>query len=274
MTQIAHRNVSDNFPHLRFDRPWRLLTSDSHGDLAQLAQLATFDEQLLERVIRGDRGPCLSINRSPRCLVTTVRESRMSNFEEACRKLAEQGWPVIVRCTGGSCVPQGPGVINFSMIHPRIRGWSLEDGYKVLCEFLIHFLASYGLVSTTGESPGSFCDGRYNLQVGGQKLVGTAQRWAGGTRENAAVLAHACLLVDMDLCEATEKINTLYRLCGNPQQFTAKSCTTLHDCLGKPEQKPSADFIAGVERRLVAMARDYFNPIRTIHKPAANPSGS
>ncbi|MDT8443358.1 MAG: hypothetical protein RQ722_03615 [Desulfuromonadales bacterium] len=253
---MTHRNVSDNFPHLRFDRPWRLLTSDELGDLAQCA---TFDEQLLERVIRGVSGPCLSINRSSQCLVTTVRESRMTNFEEACRMLAEQGWPVIVRCTGGSCVPQGPGVINFSMVHPKIRGWYLEDGYKVLCEFLTQFLASYGLLATTGESPGSFCDGRYNLQVGGQKLVGTAQRWAGGSRENAAVLAHACLLVDLGLFEATEKINSLYRLCGNPQQFTAKSCTTLRDCLGKPDQRSSADFLAEVEQRLVAMAGDYFS---------------
>ena len=253
---MAKPNISSNFPHLRFDQPWTLRDFDGRGDLHRCV---TFDERLLDHVGKKEIGPCLCIYRVPQCLVTTVRESRMSNFAQACRALASDGWPVIVRCTGGSCVPQGPGVINFSIIHPRIRGWYLDDGYKLLCDFLAHFLASYGLTVTTGEIPGSFCDGRYNLQVGGQKLVGTAQRWAGGSRDNASVLAHACLLVDTNLAEATEKINTLYRLCDNPQQFTLKSCTTLLDCLGGPGDQTSAEFVSDVERRLTATAKDYFN---------------
>lgn len=253
---MAAPNININFPLLRFDQPWRLQSFPMHDDSARRV---TFDERLLDQVSNGESGPCICINRAPQCLVTTVRESRMTHFEASCRALASQGWPVVIRCTGGSCVPQGPGVISFSIVHPKLRGWSLDDGYKVLCDFLAHFLASYGLSAVTGASPGSFCDGRYNLQVGGQKLVGTAQRWAGGSREQAAVLAHACLLVDMDLVEATEKINTLYRLCGNPQQFTPESCTTLRDCLGEPGQQFSAEFVTDVERRLTAMAKDYFN---------------
>jgi len=254
---MANPDINNNVSLLQFDQPWELTTFDEHGDLARWA---TFDELLLDHVIKGKSGPCFCINRAPRCLVTTVRESRMTNFKESCRELAEQGWPVIVRCSGGSCVPQSPGVINFSIVHPKVRGWYLENGYKLLCDFLTHFLASYGLTAITGESPGSFCDGRYNLQVGGQKLVGTAQRWAGGSRKQAAVLAHACLLVDMDVVEATEKVNTFYRLCGNQQQFTAESCTTLRNCLEGSIQQSSAEFVSDVERCLTSMARDYFNP--------------
>ena len=65
----------------------------------------------------------------------------MSNFEAAQQVLAAQGWPVIVRCTGGSCVPQGPGVINLAVIHPKVKGWHLEDGYQLLCALLREFLA-------------------------------------------------------------------------------------------------------------------------------------
>lgn len=182
----------------------------------------------------------------------------MANFEQACLASAAQGWPVLVRCTGGSCVPQGPGVINFSVVHPKLKAWTLDDGYRLLCEFLKYFLASYGLAASFGEVPGSFCDGRYNLQIGGKKLVGTAQRWAGGSRENAAVLAHACLLVDLDLGEATEKINTLYRLCDNPLQFTVEACTTLRDSLGMHGNQSCDDFVTDVERRMISVAREYF----------------
>ncbi len=249
-------NLSSDFPLLRFDQPWALKIFDGCGDLTRQV---TFDELLLAQVSNGDVGPCLCIKRDPRCLVTTVRESRMANFDAACQELSAQGWPVVVRCTGGSCVPQGPGVINFALIHPKVRGWSLDDGYELLCNLLTSFLTSYGLVATVGEVPGSFCDGRYNLQVGGQKLVGTAQRWAGGSRDNAAVLAHACLLVDLDLVEATEKINTLYSLCGNSQRFTPEACTTLRDCLGGTGQQSCEEFMADVEQRLTALAAAYFN---------------
>jgi octanoyl-[GcvH]:protein N-octanoyltransferase len=249
-------NIGINFPLLRFDQQWQLLTFSGCGDVTRPA---TFDERVLDQVVKGERGPSLCINRASQGLVATVRESRMPTFAASCRALAACGWPVIVRCTGGSCVPQSPGVINFSVVHRKIRGWTLEDGYKLLCDFMGHFLASYGIAATTGEVPGSFCDGRYNLQVDGRKLLGTAQRWAGGNREQAAVLAHACLLVDMDLVEPTEKINTLYRLCGNPLQFKTTSCTTLRDCLGGSNLQSSVEFVADVELRLTNMARDYFN---------------
>lgn len=253
---MLQTNISTNFPALQFAQPWSLKTHDGSGDLASIV---TFDEVLLGEVIRGNLGPCLCIQRDPQCLVATVRESRMPNFESACRVLSAQGWPLIVRCSGGSCVPQGPGVINLSLIHPKVRGWSLENGYQLLCDFLQHFLASFGLAATHGEVPGSFCDGRYNLQVEGQKLVGTAQRWAGGSRENAAVLSHACLLVDLDLVEATEKINALYQICDNPQRFNPDSCTTLRDCLGGAGQQSTKEFMVDVERRLTALAKDYFD---------------
>jgi len=249
-------NITRDYKILRFDQPWTLKSFAGHGDLARQV---TFDEQLLKQVINGESGPSLCIKRDQRCLVTTVRESRMVNFETARQELSAQGWPIVVRCTGGACVPQGPGVLNLSLIHPKVRGWSLEDGYMLLCDLLTSFLASYGLAPATGEVPGSVCDGRFNLQIGGQKLVGTAQRWAGGSRENAAVLAHACLLVDLDLVEATEKINELYRLCGNSQRFTPEACTTLRDCLGEGVQQSSEEFMVGVEQRLTEMVKDFFN---------------
>lgn len=251
---MLNMNISCEFPLLRFERPWVLERFDGSVDMARQA---VYDELLLERVISGENGPTLCIKNSGQCLVATVRESRMPGFEAARKVLAAQGWPVIVRCTGGSCVPLGPGVLSFSVIHPKVCRWHLEDGYRLLCNLLSRLLASYGLATTIGEVPGSFCDGRYNLQAGGKKLVGTAQRWAGGSREQAAVLAHACLLVDVNLAEATEKINTLYRLCGQAQQFDPEACTTVRDCLRGSDLSPE-EFVRDVEQRLAALVSHYF----------------
>ncbi len=240
--------ITNCFPALKLKQPWQLLRPELIGDPETSIR---FDENLLRQVGRGEIGPCLCIKTEPRCLVVTRREARMKNFAQASATLGAEGWPVVVRSSGGSCVPQGPGMLNLSVIHPSIKGWTLEDGYLLLCELLGQLLASYGIEAETGEVPGSFCDGRFNLQIGGKKLVGTAQRWTGGNREQAAVLAHACLLVDLDLPEVTARINQLYSLCDNPQQFDPAACTTLRNTL-PPPQLCSDELVARIEKRLAA----------------------
>ncbi len=247
--------ITHRFPTLKFDQPWQLLRPELISDPETSIR---FDENLLRQVGRGESGPCLCIKTEPRCLVVTRREARMENFAQASATLATEGWPVVVRSSGGSCVPQGPGMLSLSVIHPRIKGWTLKDGYLLLCVLLGQLLASYGIEAETGEVPGSFCDGRFNLQIEGKKLVGTAQRWAGGNREHAAVLAHACLLVDLDLPEVTARINRLYSLCNNPQQFDPAACTTLRKTL-PPSQLSSESFITSVEQQLATQLTKTFD---------------
>jgi lipoate-protein ligase A len=248
--------INHNFPALKFDQPWQLIRPEPIRDPEASIR---YDEILLQRVGRGEIGPCICIKVEPHCLIVTRREARMTNFAQACTTLASQGWPVVVRCSGGSCVPQGPGMLNLSLIHPRLKSWTLEDGYLLLCELFSRLLTSYGIEAESGEVTGSFCDGRYNLQSGGKKLVGTAQRWTGGNREQAAVLAHACLLVDLDLPEATDKINQLYRLCSNPQRFDPAACTTLRNLQQPRSQLERETFVASVEQRLAALICESFN---------------
>ncbi|WP_156827039.1 lipoate--protein ligase family protein [Geopsychrobacter electrodiphilus] len=247
--------VTELFPLVHFDRPWQLLRPAAITD--PVASIR-FDDDLLQRVGSGELGPSLCIRQGPQSLAVTKRESRMPNFALAAETLALQGWPLVVRSSGGSCVPQGPGIINLSLIHPRLKNWTLEDGYRLVCHLLEGLLATYGLHAETGEVPGSFCDGRYNLQVGGQKLVGTAQRWAGSNREQAAILVHACLLVDLDLDAATSQINHLYRMCSNPLQFDPAACTSLRQCLENPAFVSPDVFITEVEERLARLLLESF----------------
>jgi len=239
---------------LQFDRPWQLLRP---APIADPVDSIRFDEELLHRVGSGELSPCLCLKQDPQCLAVTKREARMENFCQAAKAMAGQGWPLVVRSSGGSCVPLGPGIINLSLTLPRLKNWKLEDGYLLICHLLERLLKTYGLHAETGEVPGSFCDGRYNLQVGGQKLVGTAQRWAGSNREHAAILVHACLLVDLDLPLATARINHLYRLCDNPVQFIPAACTTLRQCL-PPSPLSRELFVSGVEGRLAQQIMTLF----------------
>ncbi|MCZ6829033.1 MAG: hypothetical protein O7F73_05510 [Gammaproteobacteria bacterium] len=248
MSGIAKLTLPD------LQQPWQLEidTGIATADNSFGARVA-YDERLLEQVAAGEKAPTIRIWRNRQCLVATVKESHKSGFEAACSASALENWPVAVRRTGGTCVPHGPGVLNLALVYPRPLDveWSMEDSYKLLCAPLQRLLESYALEVETGEVPGSFCDGKFNLQVDNRKLVGTSQRWKGNPAlAGSVILSHACLLVDLDLLEATARINQFYRLCGYAQQFDPFACATLRECTAGPAKPFSAEFVEQVTERL------------------------
>ena len=74
-------------------------------------------------------------------------------------------------------------------------------------------LQEYGIAAVTGAARGSFCDGRYNVLVGGRKIAGTAQRRV-ERRGGGALLAQATLLVAPDLELITRVVSAFYAVGG------------------------------------------------------------
>ncbi len=149
------------------------------------------------------------------------------------------GWPaaarahrVQVRASGGGVVPQGPGLLNLSLV------WRADaDGnagapsgteaiYRALCGELAAALARLGIAAAPQAVEGSFCDGRFNLAIAGRKLVGTAQSWrrvAGTT----VVLAHAVIVVDADPQALTEAANAFELDLGSGRRYHAEALTSV-----------------------------------------------
>lgn len=248
-------SVFQQFPQLKFAGGWQMLRPDFEAD--PLAWIAA-DLGLMQQLLDQNYAPLVCVSRAPQCLVVTRREARMPGFARATEILGARGWPLVVRGSGGSCVPQGPGVLNLSLIYPRPPHWRLEDGFLLLCQLLGDFLRTYGLQAETGEVPGSFCDGRYNLQIDGRKLVGTAQRWA-GTRRHPGVLCHACLLVDPALDAATAQLNSFYQQCQSPRQFIPNASTSLRQCLKVSAAVSLSQLMDEVENRLCTQLAHAFN---------------
>ncbi len=149
------------------------------------------------------------------------------------------GWPaagapdaghgqVHVRATGGGVVPQGPGLWNLSLLWPAPSATPVDtDGlYTALCAELTAALARLGLVAVPQPVAGSFCDGRYNLAVGGSKLAGTAQAWrrVGG---QPVVLAHAVLIVDADPRALTQRANDFEAAIGSDRRYRSEALTSI-----------------------------------------------
>jgi hypothetical protein len=140
---------------------------------------------------------------------------------------AERAHPVQVRVSGGGVVPQGPGVVNLSLVwRADIKAPTATDAvYLALCDRLCRAFATLGVATSAQAVAGSFCDGRFNLAAAGRKLVGTAQSWRriGG---RSVVLAHAVVIVSADPFALTAAANAFERDLGSGREYRADALTS------------------------------------------------
>ena len=172
---------------------------------------------VLDRVADGELPPTLLLWRAPRALVVPRSTAHLPRFADAAALSARDGWPVIVRESGGGIVPLAPGVLSVALAFtaPAIQ---IEAGFRTLCTPLVAALGELGVTATIGSVPGAFCDGAYNVVVDGRKIAGTAQRWKKGRSPSGertdVALAHAMLLVQADLAELVGAVDAFAARCG------------------------------------------------------------
>lgn len=153
---------------------------------------------------------------------------RLPLFAAACDRWAARGLPVQVRASGGGLVPQGPGVLNLTLVWPAETVAALDIGgiYRALCSELAAALARLGIMVSTQAVEGSFCDGRYNLAVDGRKVVGTAQSWR-RIAGRQVVLAHAVIVVDADPQALTGEADAFEREIESGRHYRAEALTSV-----------------------------------------------
>ncbi|KTC47926.1 lipoate--protein ligase [Pseudomonas fluorescens ABAC62] len=175
---------------------------------------------------------------SDQALVMPRRLSRLPAFEIASQVSAAAGWPVLLRETGGEPVPQSAATVNIALVYapPRSEGdqGRIETGYQRLCQPICDMLSELGGAASVGEIEGAFCDGRYNVNLNGRKMVGTAQRWrqSGG---RPVGLVHGALLLDNDREALIGAVNRFNQACGLDQRVRADSHIALHEAFPAPD---------------------------------------
>lgn len=171
---------------------------------------------------KGDDGPCLLVWQSEQALVVSRSDQRLPNFARAKEHMAAQGWPVVLRRSGGTAVPQGPGMLNVTwMTDPGEGPSGLRRDYERFVDVLIKGLTPLTLNLSIGANPGSWCDGDFNLQCDGLKVGGTAQRRAG-----SRVMCQLALAVSMPNTNLVDAVNAFYEAAGSEfrAEPTASTC--------------------------------------------------
>ncbi|MFH0023956.1 biotin/lipoate A/B protein ligase family protein [Pseudomonas fluorescens] len=199
------------------------------------------EQDLLASVCAGDAEfGLLFWQPSDRALVMPRRLNRLPGFDHACEVSAAAGWPVLLRETGGEPVPQSAATINIALVYapPRSEGDlnRIETGYRRLCDPICQLLDELGGTSSLGEIDGAFCDGRFNVNLDGRKMVGTAQRWRqsqGGQRPVG--LVHGAMLMDDERESMVAAVNRFNEACGLEQRVRAQSHIALHEKFNAPQ---------------------------------------
>lgn len=218
------------------------------------------EQDLLAAVCKGEKQHGLLFwQPTDRALVMPRRMSRLEGFEAACTELAVAGWPVLLRETGGEPVPQSAATINIALVYvaPRSEGdhGRIEKAYERLCLPLCEVLREWGGLASVGEIEGAFCDGRYNVNLNGRKLVGSAQRWRQGLGgKRPVVLVHGALLLDNERESMVAAVNRFNECCELEQRCRADSHIALHEVV------PQAPLLARLEQAysqvIAAIERD------------------
>jgi lipoate-protein ligase A len=161
---------------------------------------------------------------------------------EVSQALAASGWAVLARRSGGAPVPQSSGMINVSHFYlwPEDKAYSVKGAYEDLSMVLGLFFKGFGVSTQTHATPFSFCDGDYNVNIDGRKIVGTAQRVMSVRQGRKLVLAQACVLIDAAVDELVAPVNQINALHGYDANIRANA----HTCLSEHvEALPSTDVL-------------------------------
>lgn len=165
---------------------------------------------------------------APQGLVVPRKLAVKPQFAEACEIMAEDGWPVTVRATGGDVTPMGQGIVCVSIVYGRASGGPVEIGveYDKLCAPMEETL---GTGASRGWMPNAFCDGEYNVQLNGKKFAGTAMRFRPCRRDKTryAILAHALMLTAPVGQGAIMALNRFLEIMDEPRTIVPEAHTSL-----------------------------------------------
>ena len=206
LLKMTDQNEAPSVP-VRFLRPDPAPTA-----LAGLLQQEQFGDE-----IGSDNDMILLVWRAPRALIIGRQDSRLPDVPAAERRLAREGWPVIIRRSGGTACPVSPGTLQVALARPAHARISIDGAFGELADLIAGALSDYGLDARTGEIAEAFCPGRYDMAIDGRKIAGLSQHWRprGG---RTVVTTAATLLVDEDPVELSRIVDLFYETAGGEKR--------------------------------------------------------
>lgn len=242
---------------------WRFLNTGSADGATNMA----VDEALLLGVGRGSSPPTVRVYSWEPPTVSTGRSQDLTR-ELDLAACAARGFGIVRRPTGGRAVLHS-GELTYAVAAPSGRpplGSTIQETYRAIADALLEGLRLLGVdadlervgtgASREGRGPSAPCfvsSGRFEVVVGGRKLVGSAQR-----RGGRGVLQHGSLLTDGTHAEIAGVLAIDEAARGRIRDLLIAKTTDLSSLLKRrvPFAEVAAAVRAGFERAWAVELRD------------------
>lgn len=156
---LDHSNES-----LFYNRPYTAITSFA------------IDDALALSVSDGYSAPAIRLWVHPDTIVLGIPDARLPYIDDGVQHLADAGYHVVVRNSGGLAVALDAGVLNISLVLPGVKHISIYDCYEAMVSFVQYMLCDLTDEVNAYEIVGSYCPGDYDLSINGKKFAGISQR--------------------------------------------------------------------------------------------------
>lgn len=199
-------------------------------DIAPAATGLARQQTLADELDAPSATPSMMIWRCEPALLVTRPETRLPHFESAAVEMQAEGWPILLRKSGGSACPVGPGTVQVSMIEAASPAATMHEKYIALAELIQSSLRAFQINSRTGLVPEAYCPGRYDLAVEGRKIAGMSQHWFRNRIGTQCVVTSASVNIEEPPDTFASAINKFYGLSGSCQTCQAAAITNVRLC--------------------------------------------
>lgn len=240
-------------------------TNKTHFNGEKYTALTSFaiDDALTLSISNRLSPPTMRLWAHDKTIVLGIPDARVPYLEDGVRALAEQGYHVMIRNSGGLAVALDEGVLNLSLLLPDTKHLSIHDGYEAMYHFIKQMLADYTTNIEAYEIVGSYCPGDYDLSINGVKFAGISQR---RIRDGAAIQIY--LDVTGNSQERASLVRSFYDLGirGEQTKFTYPAV--------QPEKMGSLSELIGQPITVDEVKERIFNTLNTLNDEIITPDFS
>lgn len=192
-------------------------------------------------------------------LILGINDRHLPKLSAGLNRLTHHQYDYFLRNSGGLAVISDPGVLNISLFIPDgQQKLTVDNAYEVIANLIKQTFPT--LQIATYEITNSYCPGKYDLSVNGQKIAGIAQR-----RTNHAVVLMLYLSVTGDQDARSSVVADFYRAgdAYSQSQWTFphvdKTTMTTIEALGLPtidSQTVTQNFLTSISRQQIPLDLD------------------
>lgn len=185
------KSMSNSNRNILFQDQWRIIDQSIDGLKMNPIYSFAMDDCLCESVGSNASPSTARIWVHRPSVILGIQDTKLPYLKDGISFLQKEGFPPVIRNSGGLAVLLDEGVLNLTLVLPeKDNHLTIERGYEVMYTLVKDVLSRFKCEIKAGEVAGSYCPGSFDLSINGKKFAGISQR---RVRKGAAIQIYLCI---------------------------------------------------------------------------------